>query len=76
MSMTHDPESNGPMHLEICFLQDGDVNFYPEGGDRDELAARLAGVVRLLSERPELVRCAAGACAGDCGHGDGTVRVQ
>ena len=55
-------------HLTICFLPDGESKFYPEGNDRQELARRLARLVEILHERPEAIRCAAGACDGTCGH--------
>ena len=55
-------------HLAICFRPDGTIDFYPEGSDRQELARRLGRLVEILHERPEAVRCAAGACDGTCGH--------
>ena len=57
-------------HLALCF--DGsDTNFYPEGPDREEIARRFLQIVEMVHERPELAKCAAGACDGTCGHGPG-----
>jgi len=56
-------------HLELCWGPDGQLNFYPETLDPERLARRLVEMVALLNERPRLIRCAAGACDGNCGHG-------
>ena len=55
--------------LTICFETGGTVRFYPESTNADELAQRLGRLVDVLHERPEAVRCAAGACDGLCSHG-------
>ena len=53
------PESNGILHLTICFDSEG-VRFFPEG-DGSELAVRLAALIQLFHEYPKLVMCASGA---------------
>ena len=54
-------------HVTICFRSDGRADFFPEG-DAEALARRLARLVAILAERPEAIRCAAGACDATCGH--------
>jgi hypothetical protein len=49
-------------HLELCFRPDGHVLFYPASEDPEQLARRLAQVVRFLVEEPSAVACAAGWC--------------
>lgn len=56
---------SGIMHLMLCFMPDGETNFYPEAENPAELAIRLAEIVDLLHEHPHLIIHAAGACGGD-----------
>jgi len=69
MRRKHHDVTGEHLHITICFKPNDKINFYPEG-DRKELAVRLRRVVDLLHDRPELIRCAAGACDGTCGHAE------
>jgi len=53
----------GHAHLCVCVAPDGEVRVYPEPDADPELPARGPEmVVHMLAERPERIRCAAGAC--------------
>ena len=54
-------------HLEICVGPDGAVQLYPSG-DPEALAAALRLLVRMFTEQPGAIDCAAQLCAGH-GHG-------
>lgn len=50
-------------HVTLCFLSDGNVNFYTEHiKDRKEIAERLVKICKLLAKHPELAYHAAGVC--------------
>jgi hypothetical protein len=60
-----------PSHLTICADGTGWIEFYPDRhADPEVLYAALKAIVRLFNERPEALRCAAGACAGECDHAE------
>jgi hypothetical protein len=65
----------GSAHLTICVSPSGGVKFYPEG-DAAQLVRGLELVVRAFTERPETIRCAAGACDGTCPHGERPQTLQ
>ena len=57
-------------HLTLCFLPNGDVNFYPTTTNPRRLAAALAKIVQLMNADPQMAICASGACADhDAGVG-------
>lgn len=51
-------------HLCLDFTDDGQVNFFPTTNDPENLARRLAEVIRMFLEHPQTIRCAAGAHDG------------
>lgn len=55
-------DSRGTAHLELCIGPDNRVRFYPSG-DAAQIEAALRRLVRLFSESPALIACAAGTCA-------------
>ena len=54
---------SGFMHLTLCFSPDGNVNFYPQTEDPEQLARALT---QLLCDHPERILCVAGACSERC----------
>ena len=56
-------------HLEICFPDDKHADFYPRTNNPERLYQRLKWFVKMLRQRPELLRHAAGACEGGNEHG-------
>ena len=64
----HDHRDAGFAHLVLCVGPDGGVKFFPEAADPHQLVRALEVIVRIFSEHPETIRCAAGACDGRCGH--------